>query len=155
MLVNNLGVYPEVYLEDIDLDLWRKTLELTVTANFHLTQLALPLLTRPGGRIVNLGDSGADRIEARHQATPYHVAKLGVHVLTRTYAQRLGPDGITVNMISPGFLENSVGSPGEAIPAGRAGRFEDIAGALDFLLSDAAQYVSGTNLLVNGGWNLG
>ena len=88
-------------------------------------------------------------------ATPYHVAKLGVHVLTRSYAQLLMPQGITVNMISPGFLDNSVGSPPEELPAGRPGQFEDIMGALDYLLSERARYVSGTNLLVTGAWNLG
>lgn len=156
VLVNNLGVYPEAYLEDIGLDLWREVLELTLTANFHLTQLVSDLLEAGGGgRVINIGDSGADRIEARHQATPYHVAKLGVHVLTRTYAQILTGRGVTVNMVSPGFLDNSVGEPGEPIPAGRPGAFADIAAAMDFLLSDAAAYVSGTNVLVNGGWNLG
>jgi NAD(P)-dependent dehydrogenase (short-subunit alcohol dehydrogenase family) len=155
VLVNNLGVYPEARLEDTDLALWQQTLELTLTANFHLTQRLAPHLTRPGGRIINLGDSGADRIEARRQATPYHVAKLGVHVLTRTFAQILAPDGVTVNMVSPGFLVNSVGVPGEPIPAGRPGAFADIAAAVDFLLSDGAAYTSGANLVVSGAWNLG
>ena len=155
VLVNNLGVYPEQRIEQTDLELWNATLELTLTANFHLTQLCTELLAHQGGRVINIGDSGADRIEARAQATPYHVAKLGVHVLTRTYAQVLTARGITVNMVSPGFLSNSVGQPGEEIPAGRSGDFSDIAAAMDFLLSDAAAYVSGTNLLVNGGWNLG
>ncbi len=156
LLVNNIGVYPEQTIDAIDLDLWNSTLELTLTANFHLTQLCIDLLAaQQRGRIVNIGDSGADRIEARAQATPYHIAKMGVHILTRTYAQTLTGRGITVNMISPGFLANSVGVPDEAIPAGRPGTFEDIAGALDYLLSDSADYVSGTNLLVNGAWNLG
>lgn len=155
LLVNNLGVYPELFLEDIDLELWRSTIELTLTANFHLTQLTTELLVRSGGRVINIGDSGADRIEARHQATPYHIAKMGVHILTRTYAQRLTARGVTVNMVSPGFLENSVGEPGERIPAGRPGAFSDMAAAIDWLISDAARYVSGTNILVNGGWNLG
>ena len=77
------------------------------TATFHLTQLALPLLeaATPPGRIMNLGDSACDRIAAHVMATPYHIAKLGVHVLTRSYAQLLMPKGITVHMISPGFLE--------------------------------------------------
>jgi len=155
VLVNNLGVYPEQRIEQTDLELWNATLELTLTANFHLTQLCTELLAHQGGRVINIGDSGADRIEARAQATPYHVAKLGVHVLTRTFAQVLTAQGITVNMVSPGFLSNSVGQPGEEIPAGRTGDFSDISAAMDFLLSDAAAYVSGTNLLVNGGWNLG
>jgi NAD(P)-dependent dehydrogenase (short-subunit alcohol dehydrogenase family) len=156
LLVNNIGVYPEQTIEAIDLDLWNSTLELTLTANFHLTQLCTELLAgQDRARVVNIGDSGADRIEARTQATPYHIAKMGVHILTRTYAQVLTARGTTVNMISPGFLVNSVGEPNEAIPAGRVGAFEDICGAMDYLLSEAADYVSGTNILVNGGWNLG
>jgi NAD(P)-dependent dehydrogenase (short-subunit alcohol dehydrogenase family) len=65
------------------------------------------------------------------------------------------PKGITVNMISPGFLENSGGRPPQRLPAGQPGRFADIMGALDYLLSEQASYVSGTNLLVSGAWNLG
>lgn len=157
VLVNNLGWYLMERLPHITIDQWERALALNCTATFHLTQLALPLLeaVRPPGRIVNLGDSACDRIAAHVMATPYHIAKLGVHVLTRSYAQLLMPKGITVNMISPGFLENSVGSPPEALPAGCPGRFEDVLGALDYLLSEQARYVSGTNLLVTGAWNLG
>jgi len=104
--------------------------------------------------VINIGDSGADRVIARVQATPYHIAKLGVHVLTRSYAKLYAPDRITVNQISPGFLENSVGEPGSPVPAGRLGNFADILGALDYLLSPAADYVTGTNIVISGGWNL-
>jgi 3-oxoacyl-[acyl-carrier protein] reductase len=157
VLVNNLGWYPMERLPHITIDQWEHTLALNCTATFHLTQLALPLLeaAHPPGRIINLGDSACDRIEAHVMATPYHIAKLGVHVLTRSYAQLLMPKGITVNMISPGFLENSVGAPPEELPAGQPGRFADVLGALDYLLSEQAGYVSGTNLLVTGAWNLG
>ena len=157
VLVNNLGWYPMQKLPHITLDQWDTALSLNCTAAFHLIQLTLPLLqaAQPPGRIINLGDSACDRIEAHVMATPYHIAKLGLHVLTRSYAQLLMPQGITCNMISPGFLENSVGNPPERLPAGQPGRFEDILGALDYLLSDQAQQVSGTNLLVTGAWNLG
>ena len=157
VLVNNLGWYLIERLPSITIEQWEQALTLNCTATFHLTQLALPLLeaATPPGRIVNLGDSACDRIEAHLMATPYHIAKLGVHVLTRSYAQYLMPKGITVNMISPGFLENSVGSPPQRLPAGQPGRFRDILGALDYLLSDVASQVSGTNLLVTGAWNLG
>lgn len=154
LLINNLGVYPEAYIEDIETDLFESVFRLTCTANYDVTRRCLPLMEE-GGRVINIGDSGADRIEARAQATPYHIAKLGVHVLTRTFAQRLGPKHITVNMVSPGFLENSVGEPGEAIPLGEPTRFSDIMAAIDYLVSERARHVSGTNLLVNGGWNLG
>jgi NAD(P)-dependent dehydrogenase (short-subunit alcohol dehydrogenase family) len=157
VLVNNLGWYLMARLPHITLAQWEHALTLNCTATFHLTQLALPLLeaAQPPARIINLGDAGCDRISAHVMATPYHIAKLGVHVLTRSYAQLLMPQGITVKMISPGFLDNSIGSPPEELPAGRPGRFEDILGALDYLLSEPARYVSGTNLLVTGAWNLG
>jgi NAD(P)-dependent dehydrogenase (short-subunit alcohol dehydrogenase family) len=154
VLVNNLGVYSEEWIEQIDTERFEEIFRLNCTVPYDLIRRLAPHLPR-GGRIVNLGDSGADRIEARAQATPYHIGKIGLHVLTRTFAQRLGPSGVTVNMISPGFLVNSVGSPGEPIPLGAPTRFEDILGALDFLLAPAAQHVSGANLLVNGAWNLG
>jgi 3-oxoacyl-[acyl-carrier protein] reductase len=157
VLVNNLGWFPEARLPEITLAQWETALTLNCTATFHLTQLAIPLLlaARPSARIINLGESLSDRIEARTNATPYYIAKLGVHVLTRSYAQVLMSQGITVNMISPGFLEQSVGEMPTDFPSGRAGRFADILGALDYLLSEDAQYVSGTNLLVTGAWNLG
>ena len=157
VLVNNLGWYLMERLPNITLEQWEQAFTLNCTTTFHLTQLALPLLeaARPPGRIINLGDSACDRIEAHVMATPYHIAKLGVHVLTRSYAQLLMPKGITVNMISPGFLENSVGNPPQRLPAGHPGSFQDILGALDYLLSEPASYVSGTNLLVTGAWNLG
>lgn len=156
LLVNNLGVYPEEMIDQIDDVLFERVFALTCTAGFDLVRRLRPSLGAAApSAVINLGDSGADRIEARRQATPYHIAKLGVHVLTRTWAQVLGPEGITVNMVSPGFLENSVGEPGEPVPLGRLGTFDDIVDAVRFLSSERARYVSGTNLLVNGAWNLG
>lgn len=157
ILVNNLGYFPDARLPTMTLEAWETMLTLNCTVTFHMTQLALPLLqaARPPARIINLGDSAADRISAQVIATPYYVAKLGVNILTRSYAQLLMPQGITVNMISPGFLENSVGEPPADLPTGQPSRFEDILGALDYLISPQAQQVSGTNLLVTGAWNLG
>ncbi len=157
LLVNNLGWYVMERLPHVTIEQWEYALALNCTAAFHLTQLALPLLeaSRPASRVINLGDSACDRIEGHIMATPYHIGKLGLHILTRSYAQLLMPKGITVNMISPGFLERSVDCPPTYLPAGRKGRFEDVLGALDYLLSEQACYVSGTNLLVTGAWNLG
>ncbi len=157
VLVNNLGYFPDARLPTMTLEAWDTMLTLNCTTTFHLTQLALPLLqaARPLARIINLGDSAADRISAQVIATSYYIAKLGVNVLTRSYAQLLMPQGITVNMISPGFLENSVGESPADLPSGQPSRFEDILGALDYLLSPQARQVSGTNLLVTGAWNLG
>jgi 3-oxoacyl-[acyl-carrier protein] reductase len=159
VLVNNVGVYPQAELLEITPERWNAVLESTCSAVFHLTRGAQPLLAAAaagaaGARVINIGDSGADRIVARPTATPYHVAKLGVHVLTRSFAKALAPQGITVNMISPGFLETSVGEPGSPMPAGRKGTAEDILAALDYLLSPQAAYVNGANLVVSGAWNV-
>ena len=154
VLLNVLGLYPEKTLDLITLEEWTMIFESTCTATFDLTRLARPLLAATAGaRIINIGDSSADRIAARVTATPYHVAKMGVHILTRSYAKLLGSDRITVNMVSPGFLENSVGCPPE-VPMGRLGTFDDIWGAVRYLLSPEADYVSGANLVVSGAWNL-
>jgi len=155
VLIHNAGLYrPEPLLEH-SLASWRDTLEVSCTAVFHLTQLAVPLLRQGApARVIMLGDSGNDRVIARTQATAYHIAKLGVNVLARSFAKALGPDGITVNQISPGILENSIDGPESEIPAGRWGRFEDVLAALNFLLSPQAEYISGANLVVSGGWNV-
>ncbi|MBX2813515.1 MAG: SDR family oxidoreductase [Myxococcales bacterium] len=160
-LINNLGVYSETWIENIDTVMFEQIFGLTCTVCFDLIQRTTSLIRHEVdrgsgiGRIINIGDSGADRIEARAQATPYHIAKLGVHVLTRTFAQRLGAYGITVNMVSPGFMENSVGEPGESIPLGGPTRFADVLHAVGYLLQPESRHVSGTNLLVGGAWNLG
>ncbi len=155
VLINNVAVFAETPLLELSPAEWQRTLDASCSAVFHLTQGLLPLL-RAGApaRVVNLGDSGADRLTARTVATAYHIAKLGVHVLTRSYAKLLTGDGVTVNQLSPGFLVNSAGEPGSPLPAGRKGEFADVLAALDFLLSPEAAYVSGTNLVVAGGWNL-
>ncbi len=154
ILINNLGVYPEVRLLDTSIGLWEETFALTCTAAFHLIQELHPLMRGEGSHIINIGDSASDRLEGHVHATPYHVGKYGLYVLTRSYAPLLARHGISVNMISPGWLENSVGSSNPDLPAGRRGTFRDITGALDYLLSDAAAYVSGTNLIVSGGYDV-
>jgi NAD(P)-dependent dehydrogenase (short-subunit alcohol dehydrogenase family) len=154
LLINNIGVYPEVSLLDTSLDLWEKTFALTCTAAFHLIQELHPHMRGETSRVINIGDSSIDRLEGHVYATPYYIAKYGLHVLTRSYAPLLAKDGILINMISPGWLENSLGPSNPALPAGRRGTFQDVIGALDYLLSDAASYVSGANLIVSGGYNL-
>ena len=163
ILVNNLGIYPEKNLWQIDSNEFGDIITLNCLVVFELCKKLSALMIEANERdkyikprqIVNIGDSGADRITAHFLATPYHISKLGVNVLTRTFAQQLGAHGITVNMLSPGFLENSVGEAEEAIPAGAPTRFEDILRALDFLLDDNNKHVSGANLVVSGAWNLG
>lgn len=156
VLVNNAGVYQECHGLELSEAAWFEGLNSTVTQTFFTTRSLLPLLRKsPLKRIINIGDSSCDRPSARDLAWSYHIGKTGVWMLTRSFAASEATHGVAVNMISPGFLENSLGElPLEGIPAGRAGSFQDVYAAVRFLALDAPPYLSGSNLMVSGGWNL-
>ena len=159
VLVNNVGTYRVQDVVEVTPADWRYVVEGNLTATYLCCHCALPLVRAAGAgaRIVNLGYASCDRILARPRATAYQLAKTGVLIYSKSLARAVAPEGITVNVLSPGHLENSVDLPEDiaaAVPAGRAGREEDILGALDYLLSPAADYVTGQNLDVAGGFNL-
>jgi 3-oxoacyl-[acyl-carrier protein] reductase len=140
---------------------WRDTLRHNLDPLLFLAQAAAPgMASRRWGRIVALGLASADRLGAQPNVTAYAVAKSGVLILVRSLARVLAPDGITVNAISPGVLDAGSARRAELeamqprIPAGHPGRVEDVVAAARFLLSDAAGYVTGTNVHVSGGWGL-
>jgi 3-oxoacyl-[acyl-carrier protein] reductase len=155
LLLNNAGTYrPTPLLRTQPAD-WFAGLHSTATAVFLLTRAALPLFPKKGGRIINLGDAAGDRLSARRLAPGYHVGKTGVTLLTRSFATQLISRHITVNLISPGYLENSVDLPPlHNLPSGRAVSFSEIASAMHYLLSPEASQVTGTNIILSGGWNL-
>lgn len=149
----------------------RASLEMNLVGPLHLVQVLLPLLKRSSGwaSIVNIasmygvvspdpsiyGDSGMNN-------PPFYGAgKAGLIQLTRYMACHLASEGIRVNSISPGpFPPSSIASIEpefhqalcQKVPLGRIGRPEEIGGAVQFLLSDAASYITGVNLPVDGGW---
>ena len=155
LLINNAGTYrPTRLLRTSPVD-WQKGLESTATATFHTIRGALPLFPRSGGRIINLGDSACDRLSARKMAPGYHLGKIGVLLLTRSLAPELIRKKITVNCISPGYLENSIQLPKpSSLPGGRAVSFDEVLAAVRYLISPEASQVTGTNLILSGGWNL-
>lgn len=155
VLVNNVGEFLPGYPDEISVEQWDRQLASTVSATFYVSRACLPLLRDGGGRIINISDSRAERIVASPRTLPYQVGKTGVLILTRTLARTEARHGVTVNALLPGVLENSdpPGDPGK-IPAGRLGKFQDALGAVDYLLSPQADYVTGAFLQVGGGWNL-
>jgi 3-oxoacyl-[acyl-carrier protein] reductase len=156
ILINNAGVYAARDLSELGSHAWTEGFDTTATAAFFTTRAALPLLRLSGcGRVVNIGDSSCDRPTARDLALSYHIGKTGVLMLTRSLATAEAPHGITVNMVSPGYLDNSVELPHPSlIPAQRHGTFADIHHAIRHLITPEAGYLSGSNLVVSGGWNL-
>lgn len=158
VLVNNVGNYPLGEPLGLSADDFRDTLETNLTAPYALIRAAQPALVASGiGHVVNLGYAGVEHLVANSRAMAYQISKAGLLVLTRSLAQALGPQGVRVNMISPGHIDNSVDLPVDIqshVPLGRPARIDDIAGALLFLLSPAGGYITGANIEVAGGYRL-
>ncbi len=156
VLINNSGVYHEKKLHELTPEEWFQGINTTATACFFTTRQALPHIRRSKlRRIINIGDSSAERLSKRDLSVSYHIGKTGVLLLTKSFAAAEAAHNVTVNMVSPGMLENSVGRPGlSAMPTGRYTGFDDIGNAVDFLLKPESSHVTGSHLIVGGGWNL-
>jgi NAD(P)-dependent dehydrogenase (short-subunit alcohol dehydrogenase family) len=142
-------------MAELSSDVWHAILGSNLHAAFYTCQEAVPHMRDRGfGRIVNIGYAGAELVKARPAIVAYNVAKTGMILYSKALARAEAPHGITVNVVSPGVIENSVTQPVQEIPMGRVGRFEELVGAVRYLLSDPASYVTGVTIEVAGGWNV-
>jgi 3-oxoacyl-[acyl-carrier protein] reductase len=156
-LVNNAGVTADALspqLSDAD---WDRVVATNLTAAFRLTRRALPPMLRAGfGRIVNVASVVGPGRANPGQAN-YAAAKAGLVGLTRTVAAEVARRGVTVNAVAPGLIDTGMTAGGvadrllSAVPARRAGRPEEVAAAVRFLVSADAGYVTGATLTVDGG----
>jgi 2-hydroxycyclohexanecarboxyl-CoA dehydrogenase len=166
ILVNAAGLDGHKRFRNLTFETWSKVVDVNLNGVFHCIQAVLPdMLDARWGRIVNISSSST------HSGQPfmahYVAAKSAVNGLTKSLALELGPDGITVNAVPPGFVDTPMlrrseadhrlgGSIEEHIartPVRRVGRPEDIAAACAFLVSEEAGYITGQILGVNGGRN--
>jgi 3-oxoacyl-[acyl-carrier protein] reductase len=144
---------------------WNEVIATNLTGSFLMSIYAAPLLRRPGGRIVNISSIGAFTGGSSGGAIAYAASKSGINGLTFGFARELSKDGITVNSIAPGFIENTgftsvyskdiVDQIVKSVPANRAGNVDDVAEACYYLSSEKASYITGEILNVNGGWLFG
>jgi len=140
---------------------WREMLASNLDSLFYCARLAAPtMIARRWGRVLAFSIANADQAAANPGVAAHYVAKVGVLVLARTLAKALAPSGVTVNCISPGFIDSGSTPADELarmvrhIPAGALGRVADCVAVARFLLSDEAAYVNGANVVVSGGWGL-
>ncbi len=159
ILVNNAGITGFCRFEEITEDMLNRMLRININGPFLCTQAMIPDMLEAGwGRIVNISSSSAQTgaVAMAH----YSASKGGVIALTKTLAREYADKGITANNIPPGFVDTPMlrASPvdvdaeaASGSPMGRTGKPEDIAAACSFLVSEAAGYVTGHTLSVNGG----
>ncbi|MFV8054613.1 SDR family NAD(P)-dependent oxidoreductase [Mycobacterium sp. 48b] len=168
ILVNSAGLDGFEKFLDISADSWQKILAVNLTGTFDCCQAVAPHMVDAGwGRIVNISSSSAQT--GNPLMTHYSAAKAGVVGFTKALAQELGPRGITVNTIPPGFINTPMlrrtedrGFLGPGIdaaeattPVRRVGQPEDIAAACAYLVREEAGYITGQIIGVNGGRTIG
>lgn len=155
ILVNNFGPIFVKPWEKLKTEEWDYVLHANLGSAFECMKAVLAGMRKKGwGRIINLGFSRVEQLVAYRNIVPYAIAKTGLLILTRSVAVSVAADGITVNMVSPGLMEGGVLPKDHNIPAGRLGRFEDVSSAVLFLVSEEARYITGSNIIVSGGWKI-
>lgn len=158
VLVNNAGAYPIEPLSQMSDEAWIENLDVNLRSVFIGTQLAASHMPSTGGAVVNVAS-----IEGLHPApghSHYATAKAAVLMHTRAAALELGARGIRVNAVSPGLIDypelrhlwpDGVSRYERAAPLGRIGQRDEVADAVLFLASSAARFITGANLVVDGG----
>lgn len=160
-LINCAGPYHRVNILEETIEGWHEMFNNNLHPVFYLSRAVAPgMKARRWGRIVSFSMANADQMVAQPEITAHYIAKAGILILTRTLARVLAPYGITVNAISPGFV-NSGSAPEEEllamakrIPAGYVGTTQDAVSVVRFLLSDEARYITGANIHLSGGWGI-
>jgi NAD(P)-dependent dehydrogenase (short-subunit alcohol dehydrogenase family) len=169
ILVNNAGVARDARLGQVSAEDFHEVLTVNVVAAYLCAQRAAPLMrARGGGKVVNVGSIyGSVAVDTRiyegaaemvQGSAPYVASKSALIILTRDLAVRLAPWNIQVNMLSPGGVEADQPAAFRLnyearTPAGRLAQPEDVTGTLVYLAASASDYVTGQNILVDGGFS--
>ncbi len=156
-LVHNAGIHDDAPLAGMREEQWRRVIDVSLHGFFHVTQpLLLPMARARFGRIVSVS-SVAAVLGNRGQAN-YAAAKSALHGASRSLAREMASRGITVNVVAPGVVAGRMADASfdaaqikAMVPAGRAGTPDEVAALVRFLCSDAAGYVNGQVIGVNGG----
>jgi 3-oxoacyl-[acyl-carrier protein] reductase len=155
-LVNCAGSYHRVPVLEETIEGWHSMFNDNLHTVFYLSRaVAAGMIGRKWGSIAK-----ADQLVGQPFITAHYISKVGVLILTRSLAKILAPHGITVNSISPGFIETD-GAPKQEfaqltknIPAGYVGSPQDAVSVVCYLLSEEARYINGTNIHLSGGWGI-
>lgn len=162
VLVNNAGVAEQTLFTDITDEMWQRMIETNLSGAFYCSRAVLKyMINRKSGKIINIssiwGETGGSC------EVHYSASKAGLIGMTKALSREVGLSGITVNSVSPGviltdmtshFDEDTMNALKEETPLYRIGTPEDVAGAVSFLASKDADFITGQNISVNGGMNI-
>lgn len=161
VLVHGAGPYHRIALLDESAEGWRSMFANNLDSFFYCARRAAPaMIEKKWGRMIAFSMANVERAVGQTHVTAYYIAKLGVLNLVRSLARSLAEHNITVNAISPGFIDSG-GVPAlelqpmvKNIPAGYLGTVTDAVCAASYLLSDGARYVNGSNIILSGAWGI-
>ena len=161
ILINSAGFTVPAKAQDLTPELWKSGIEVNLNGAFYVTQVVCQhMISQGSGRIIYIGSAGS--ITGGGGSAAYSAAKAGINGLVRALSKELAPQGITVNAVLPALIETDLlrdKEPDEQkrqkyidrIPVGRFGTPEDVAYMALFLASEYASFVSGQNIIVDGG----
>ena len=157
VLVNNAGIHDDAVMPGMTQAQWQRVLDVSLNGFFNVTQpLLLPMLGTRWGRIISISSVAA--VAGNRGQANYAAAKAGLHGASKSLALELASRGVTVNVVAPGIIESAMTEKvfdketvKRLVPAGRAGKPQEVADLVGFLASDQAAYISGQVISINGG----
>ena len=157
VVVNNAGIHDDAPMAGMNAAQWKRVIDVSLHGFFHVTQpLLLPMARTRWGRIVSISSVAA--VTGNRGQVNYAAAKSALHGASRSLAREMASRGVTVNVVAPGVIAGRMADAAfpadlikQLVPAGRAGTPGDVAALVGFLCSEAAGYVNGQVIGVNGG----
>jgi len=157
VLVNNAGIHDDAVFPGMSSAQWHRVIDVSLNGFFNVTQpLTMPMIRTRWGRIINI--SSIAGITGNRGQVNYSAAKGALHSASKSLALELASRGITVNAVAPGIISSDMSKDAfddaaikQLVPMKRAGKPEEVAALVAFLASDAASYISGQVISINGG----
>jgi 3-oxoacyl-[acyl-carrier protein] reductase len=156
VLVNNAGIHDDAVFPGMRAEQWRRVIDVSLNGFFNVTHpLTMPMIRTRWGRIINVSSIAA--VVGNRGQVNYAAAKAGLHGASKSLSLELASRGITVNVVAPGIIQGSMSESAfdakliaEMVPMKRAGQPAEVAELVGFLASDAAAYISGQVISING-----
>ncbi len=157
VVVNNAGIHDDAPMAGLDATRWQRVIDVSLNGFFNVTQpLLLPMARKRWGRVISVSSVAA--VLGNRGQTNYAAASAGLHGESNSLVRDMVSRGIIVKVVAPGVIEGQMAGDAfppemikQTVPAGRAGRPEEVAALVAFLCSDAAGYINGQVIGINGG----